>query len=165
MTAENNEGWTTTEVAAKALKVTPRTVRNYVEQGVLEGRKVKRGRARPLEIEIGSLKRLRAQMSITGNTEIPEGGYEEAERAEGVQGALLEIVADLKRVSAEAADARARLELTEQTESTLREEIEKERFARRAAQQRLATVEPEMLRLERELELERAKPWYRRLFG
>lgn len=160
ITAESEESWTTTEIAAKALRVTPRTIRNYVEQGVLDGRKVKRGRARPLEIEIGSLKRLRNQMMIPGDTKIPAGGYDSLGQAESVERALLEIVADLKRTTAEAAEYRTRLELTERAESTMRQDLEDAQSLLRQAQMCAA-------RLETELEHERskAKPWWSRLFN
>jgi hypothetical protein len=51
-----------------------------------------------------------------------------------------------------------RLELTERTESTLREDLERERSERREAQE-------EARRLREELEAERAKGFWSRLFG
>src|SRR5918998_5325462 len=36
-------GWTTTEVAARALAVSPRTVRRLIDRGELEGRKIREG--------------------------------------------------------------------------------------------------------------------------
>ncbi len=51
-----------------------------------------------------------------------------------------------------------RLELTERAESTLREDLERERSERREAQE-------EARRLREELEAERSKGFWRRLFG
>ena len=51
-----------------------------------------------------------------------------------------------------------RLELTERTESTLREDLERERSERREAQE-------EARRLRETLEAERSKGFWRRLFG
>jgi chromosome segregation ATPase len=64
----------------------------------------------------------------------------------------------LIRSSSEAADLRARLELTERTESSLREDLERVREERQRHQE-------EADRLRTELEAERSKDLWRRLFG
>lgn len=134
------EGWTTTEIAAKALRVTPRTIRNYVKQDTLEGRRVQRGRARPLEIDIASLKRLRDSMGIPADTDLAQGGYREPPSRED---AMATLALELANAAARAARAETRAELTERAESSLKAEIK---------------------RLRSELDEERNKPWWRRVF-
>jgi len=58
-----------------------------------------------------------------------------------------------------------RLELTERTESTMREDLERER-ARSEEERRRADVERERAEeLRRELEAERSRGFWRRIFG
>jgi hypothetical protein len=151
------EGWTTTEVAARALSITPRTVRRYIEQGRLTGRQVKRGRAKPWEVEIASLKALRNELVADGSLAAPAspdedieaGGYEEGGRPVA-ESAYVELARELAQASARAARAETRAELTVRAESSLKEELERER-ARSD-------------KLERELR-EARKGFWRRLFG
>jgi len=73
-----------------------------------------------------------------------------------------DIVRDLKseliHSTSEAADLRVRLELTERAESSLREDLERVRDQRQRHQE-------EAERLRGELEAERSKGFWRRLFG
>ena len=71
---------------------------------------------------------------------------------------IRELVTRLEARSAEAADARARLELAERTQSALRGELEGEREERRR-------MGEEAGRLREELEAERSKGFWRRQFG
>jgi hypothetical protein len=71
---------------------------------------------------------------------------------------IRELVARLEARSAEAADARARLELAERAQSALRGELEGEREERRR-------MGEEAGRLREELEAERSKGFWRRVFG
>lgn len=152
------EGWTTTEVAAAALGITPRRVKQLIVSGELYGRQVKRGRARPYEVGIASLKRVRDRRVALGQLEqsqatgeIPAGGYEGEGRAEGIERALVALVDDLRRLTARAARSETLLELTEQTESSLREELEETRRERDA--------------LRDALQSERSKSLWSRLFS
>ncbi len=63
--------------------------------------------------------------------------------------------------AAEVGDLRARLELTAQAESTLREALERERAAHERERERADRLEQE----NRELQEQARRPWYKRLFG
>ena len=69
-----------------------------------------------------------------------------------------DLTTDLIRRTAEAAELRTRLELTERTESSLREDLEREREERQRHQE-------EAQRLREELEAERSKGFWQRVFG
>ncbi len=71
---------------------------------------------------------------------------------------IRDLVTRLEARSAEAADARARLELNERAESTLRGELEREREERRRIQEVAS-------RLREELEAARSRRFWRRLLG
>src|SRR5215208_3101752 len=55
----SESGWTTTDKAARALGVSPRTVRRFIDRGELEGRKVTEGIVEAWEVSIDSLYTLR----------------------------------------------------------------------------------------------------------
>src|SRR5918994_7818899 len=61
-----NSGWTTTAAAAKALGVSPRTVRLYIEKGELEGRLEEGTDKRIWLVSIDSLNTLRAKRGTSG---------------------------------------------------------------------------------------------------
>ena len=120
-----SSGWVTTDVAAKALGVSPRTVRRYIDRGDLVGRVEEQGITKAWLVSIDSVQAHRNQRG--------HGGHDRGEAAEvtAVADSLAEVVdrmsARLEARTAEAADARARLELTEHAESTLREERDRVR--------------------------------------
>jgi hypothetical protein len=139
-------GWTTTAAAAKALNVSPRTIRLYIEKGELEGRLEEGTDKRIWLVSIDSLNTLRAKRGTSGI--VPD---ESPEIAETVPEAMRELALRLESRAAEAAELRTRLELTEKTQSTLEQE----------RNQLLERVE----KLETELEAERSKGFWQRLFG
>jgi hypothetical protein len=161
-------GWINTDVAAAALDVSPRTVRDYIAAGKLTARTEGSGVQKRHFVDIGSLqalledRRREAAASPRGRREdrdfvdaaIDAASSADASAAETIR----DLVTRLEARSAEAADARARLELTERAESTLRGELERER-AERARVQEVAG------RLREELEADRSKGFWRRLFG
>jgi hypothetical protein len=165
---EGGSGWINTEVAAAALDVSPRTVRDYIAAGKLAARTEGSGVQRRHMVDIGSLQALlddrrqdaaalprgRREDRASVDAAIDAAGSANASAAETIR----DLVARLEARSAEAADARARLELTERAESTLRGELERERAERRRAQE-------EANRMREELEAERSKGFWRRLFG
>ncbi len=165
---EGGSGWINTEVAAAALNVSPRTVRDYIAAGKLAARTEGSGVQRRHLVDIGSLqalldeRRRQAAASASSRREdrasvdaaIDAAGSADASAAETIR----DLVTRLEARSAEAADARARLELTERAESTLRGDLERERTER-------VRVQEEAGRLREELEAERSKGFWRWLFG
>ncbi len=149
----NHSGWTTTAAAAKALNVSPRTVRLYIERGELEGMLDTSTDKRVWLVSIDSLNTLRAKRGTPGI--VPD---ESPEIAESVPEAMHDLAVRLENRAAEAAELRTRLELTEQTQSTVEEE-------RKRLAENLRRVEEEAETLRKELEAERSKGFWQRLFG
>ena len=144
--SRQDSGWTTTAAAAKALNVSPRTIRLYIEKGELEGRLEEGTDKRIWLVSIDSLNTLRAKRGTSGI--VPD---ESPEIAETIPEAMRELALRLESRAAEAAELRTRLELTEKTQSTLEQE-------RNQLQERVE-------KLETELEAERSKGFWQRLFG
>src|ERR671910_498468 len=193
-------GWVNTDVAAEALGVSSRTVRNYILNGDLVGRKEREGINERYVVSVDSLYALRDRRNQEGKlpgkvrrtSRRPEStaeGTTELVRETAVD-MLRETLASLETHIAQNAELRARLELTERAESTLREELERERGQRGAdvererserlqAQERAEQLEQERARLEAEhrrggeeaaalrggVEGGRGKGFWRRLFG
>jgi septal ring factor EnvC (AmiA/AmiB activator) len=193
-------GWVNTDVAAEALGVSSRSVRNYILNGDLVARKEKEGINERYVVSVDSLYALRDRRKQQGK--LQRNFRQASRRTEHTSGSMTEIVretaADMLRETlaslethiAQNAELRARLELTEKAESTLRAELEREREQRRAdvererserlqAQERAEQLEQERSRLEaerrhaeeeaaairEELEAERGKGFWRRFFG
>jgi hypothetical protein len=165
-------GWTNTTVAGKALGVSPRTVLSYIKKGLLEGKAEGEGVKRTWYVRIDSLNTLRVQRLAEGN--IAESFHENSAEnvAEGIAEAMENISARLAEESARAAEFRVRFELTERAESTLREDLERERERADQEREKVEQLEQqsqqaqeEAQRLREELEAERSKGFWRRLFG
>jgi DNA-binding transcriptional MerR regulator len=144
--SRKDSGWTTTSAAARALNVSPRTIRLYIEKGELDGRLEEGTDKRIWLVSIDSLNTLRAKRGTSGI--VPD---ESPEIAETVPEAMRELAFRLESRAAEAAELRTRLELTEKTQSTLEQE-------RNQLRERVE-------KLETELEAERSKGFWQRLFG
>ena len=149
----NHSGWTTTQAAARALGVTPRTIRLYIERGELEGMLDTGTDKRIWLVSIDSLNTLRAKRGTVGI--VPD---ESPEIAESVPEAMHDLAVRLESRASEAAELRTRLELTERTQSTI--EDERNRLA-----ESLRQAEEEAERLRKELEAERSRGFWQRLFG
>jgi excisionase family DNA binding protein len=139
----------TTAQAARILKVTDRGVRKMIDRGELEARQDERGRHLiPQRAVHAMLEERRAvgegEVSSVEISRSAEEARELRERVEGLQ-------RELGRLE-------GRLELTERTESTMREE--RERLA-----QLLEEDRAERRRLQEELDTERSKGFWQRLFG
>jgi hypothetical protein len=141
-----DSGWTTTAAAAKALGISPRTVRLYLERGELEGKLESGTEKRIWLVSIDSVNTLRAKRGTVGI--VPD---DTPEIAETIPEAMHDLALRLENRAAEAAELRTRLELTTQTQSTVEEALAREQ--ERAEQ------------LQAELEAERSKGFWRRLFG
>jgi len=200
--AEGSSGWVNTDVAAEALGVSARSVRNYILNGSLVARKEKEGINKRYVVSVDSLYALRDRRKQEGKSQRnfhrasrrPEKSTEgstELVRETAVD-MLRETLASLETHIAQNAELLARLELTERAESTLREELERERRERLEAQGRTGSLEQERLetqqmvaqltqehaqleeehsrlqseaeRLRDELEAERSKGFWARLF-
>lgn len=156
-------GWVTTKVAAEALGVHPRTIRAYIEQGELEAKSEGEGVQKTYLVAIDSVYALRDRRGLPRQI---RGSSREKSMASDVTAADLtdvirDLTAELVSRSQEAAELRTRFELTARAESTLREQLERER--ERA--DRLEQAQEEANRLRTELEAERSKGFWRRLFG
>jgi excisionase family DNA binding protein len=139
----------TTAQAARILKVTDRGVRKMIDRGELEARQDERGRHLiPQRAVHAMLEERRAvgegEVSSVEISRSAEEARELRERVEGLQ-------RELGRLE-------GRLELTERTESTMREE--RERLERLLEEERT-----ERRRLQEELDTERSKGFWQRLFG
>jgi hypothetical protein len=148
-----DSGWTTTAAAAKALGVSPRTVRLYIERGELSGRLESGTDKRIWLVSIDSLNTLRARRGTVGTS--PEFSPEVAET---VPDAMRDLALRLESRAAEAAELRTRLELTAQTQSSVEEE-------RVRLEEELAKERERAEQLQAKLEAERSKGFWQRLFG
>jgi hypothetical protein len=203
---EGSSGWVNTDVAAEVLGVSSRSVRNYILDRALVARKETEGINERYLISLESLYALRdqrkSQGKISGNRRAssrPEAASENTAEAvkETAVDMLRETLAKLETHIAKnaelrvaSAELRARLELSERAEGTLREElegdrrrqkddVERERSGRLEAQERAerlaqqydqfgeehARVQEELREVREALEAERSKGFWRRLFG
>jgi hypothetical protein len=170
-TTAGGSGWVTTDVAAKALGVSPRTIRRFIDRGDLEGKLEEEGITKAWMVSIDSLHVLRERRNTEGHDrrEAAEVSATVDRAEDTLADVLRDLAGRLEARIAEATELRTRLEITEQAESSLREErdrlladIERERSERDHDRQ---WVEEEMQRLQAELEAERSKGFWRRLFG
>ena len=113
----NYSGWTTTAAAAKALNVSPRTIRLYIEKGDLEGKLEEGTDKRVWLVSIDSLNTLRARRGSSGIV-----AETSPDIAETVPEAMRDLALRLESRAADAAELRTRLELAEKTQSTIETE-------------------------------------------
>ena len=155
-----SSGWVTIKVAAEALGVDTGTVRTYVSRGDLEAKLEGEGVEKTYVVPIDSVYALRDRRGASRKT--PHSSREKSAgmggSAEDLADVIRELTSELISSSSEAADLRARLELTERTESSLCEDLERVREERQQHQE-------EADRLRKELEIERSKGFWPRLFG
>jgi hypothetical protein len=178
-------GWITTEVAARAVRVSPRTIRRYIDQGKLEAKPQGEGVRREWLVSVDSLHALRASRTASRTIEqdVSESGRN-IEYADSIADVLREMAARLESRAEEAAEFRVRLELTEQAASTVRAELEEERRRREEAERTVEDLRSQLAELEaRESDLSTGprdappegaggpqepveqRPWWRRLLG
>jgi excisionase family DNA binding protein len=134
----------TTGQAARILKVTDRGVRKMIDRGELEAHQDERGRHLIPQSAVHAMLEERRAEGVGEVSRSAEEARELRERVEGLQ-------RELGRLE-------GRLELTERTESTMREE--RERLAQLLEEERA-----ERRRLQEELDTERTKGFWQRLFG
>jgi excisionase family DNA binding protein len=143
---EPEESYTVPQ-AAKILRVTDRAVRKWLAEGTLEGEQDASGRWHVPQRAVHT--------RMEDRPPRPREDLSEAAGAPETAPEMLEIVRDLER---RLGRAEARAELTERTESTLREERDRLLQERQEAQE-------ETRRLREQLEAERSKGFWQRLFG
>ena len=129
-------GWVSTQQAARALGISPRTVRWHIDQGNLEAKPEGEGVKRAWLVSIDSLQALRDKRQAAG--ELPRGYRTPAESAdiaaESSGNAIRELADRLVEEAARASEFRVRLELSERAQSSLEEELNEERRRREAAE-------------------------------
>jgi excisionase family DNA binding protein len=138
----------TTVQAARILKVTDRGVRKMIDRGELEANQDERGRHLIPQRAVHAMLEER-------RTGVGESSTEETSRSAEEARELRERVEGLQR---ELGRLEGRLELTERTESTMREERER-------LQQLLGEERAERRRLQEQLDAERSRGFWQRLFG
>jgi vacuolar-type H+-ATPase subunit I/STV1 len=163
--AENagNSGWVTTSVAGKALGVTSRTVRNMINRGELVAKREGEGVETTYLVSISSLEDLRESRQYSGK--IPRKDHSITAVGEELAEVIDNLAARLEARTYAEADLRARLELTEQAQSTLEETLARERERADKEREERQQAQEEANRLREELEAEQSKGFWRRLFG
>jgi hypothetical protein len=144
-----NGGWVTTRQAARALNVMPRQVRNYIAAGDLEGRKEGKGVTERWLVSISSVEALRqkrhSEDKLPGQYHDVAGAAEDTGQSAGNTAELIrELAARLEDAQYELGRAESRLELTSQAESTLREDLARERERAEAERERADRLEAEL---------------------
>jgi hypothetical protein len=129
-------GWVSTQQAAKALGISPRTVRWHIEQGNLEAKTEGEGVKRTWLVSIDSIQAFRDTRQAAGS--VPRGYRAPAESAnitaDTPSNAIRVLAERLEDAAARAAEYRVRLELTEQATSSVQAELAEERRRREAAE-------------------------------
>jgi hypothetical protein len=156
---EGSSGWVNTDVAAEALGVSARSVRNYILDGALVARKEKEGINERYVVSVDSLHALRDQRKQEGKLQARRrrASRQSEATAEGAAELVKKTAVDMLRETltslemhmAQNADLRVRLELTERAGSTLREELERERQERLEAQRQAGSLEQERSETQR----------------
>ena len=134
--ATAHAGWVTTQVAARSLDISPRTVRWHIEQGHIEAKSQGEGVRRSWLVSIDSLQAFRDARKRQRQS--PEGFREEQQSADIAAqppGSPIRELADrLVEEASRASEFRVRLEISEKAESTLREDLAEERRRREEAE-------------------------------
>ena len=133
-----DSGWVTTDVAAKAVRVSPRTIRRYIDQRKLQAKPQGEGVRREWLVSVDSLHSLRASRTTEGDVPDVSPGVEPVDSLADV---VREMAARLESRAEEAAQLRVRLELTERAQSTL--EDERRQVVQELEQERRLRVEAE----------------------
>ena len=152
----SESGWITTEVAARAVRVSPRTIRRYIDQGKLEAKPQGEGVRREWLVSVDSLHALRASRTFVDvGSHVDRAGLADESAAnapDSIADVLRDMAARLERRAEEAAELRVRLELTEQAQSTLEDERRRAVEELAEARRRQEEIERERDELRRELE-------------
>jgi hypothetical protein len=129
-------GWVTTQVAARSLAISPRTVRWHIEQGHIEAKPQGEGVRRSWLVSIDSLQAFRDARQRQGQS---PGGFRETQKSADIAAQppgnpIRELADRLVEEASRASEFRVRLEISEKAASTLREELAEERRRREEAE-------------------------------
>src|SRR5215217_1095049 len=104
--ASGLSGWVTTDVAARAVRVSPRTIRRYIDRGELKAKVEGEGVERRWLVDVDSLHALRASRPESEDVRVVTGEEEGADRlADVIRG----LAARVEERTAEAVEMRIRL--------------------------------------------------------
>jgi DNA-binding transcriptional MerR regulator len=133
---EAPSGWTSTKQAAKALGVSPRTIRWHIEQGNLVAKPEGEGVRRSWLVSIDSVQAFRDSRQSAGEMPRSNRTFQEGSEiaAESLGNPIRTLADRLAEEAARAAEYRVRLELTEQAQSSLGEELVAEQLRREQAE-------------------------------
>jgi hypothetical protein len=161
-------GWVTTQVAARSLAISPRTVRWHIEQGHIEAKPQGEGVRRSWLVSIDSLQAFRDARQRQGQS---PGDFRETQKSADIAAQLpgnpiRELADRLVEEASRASEFRVRLEISEKAASTLREELAEERRRREEAERERNYLRQELYALREategsetvEGEPERAEP-------
>ena len=142
-------GWVTTQVAARSLAISPRTVRWHIEQGHIEAKPQGEGVKRSWLVSIESLQAFRDARQRQGQS---PGGFREAQKSADIAAqppgnAIRELADRLVEEASRASEFRVRLEISEKAASTLREELAEERRRREEAERERNDLRQELYAL------------------
>jgi regulator of replication initiation timing len=134
-------GWVTTEVAARAVRVSPRTIRRLIDRGELRAKAEGQGVERRWLVDVDSLYALRSSRPETRNRPGSVHGLDAAAGApDSVADVLRELAARVEERTTEAVEMRIRLELSEQAQSTIEEEARRLRQENERLRQELEAL-------------------------
>jgi chromosome segregation ATPase len=179
-------GWVTTQVAARSLDISPRTVRWHIEQGHIEAKPEGEGVRRSWLVSIDSLQAFRDARQRQRQS--PGGIREEQQNADiaaqPTGNPIRELADRLVEEASRAWEFRVRLEISEKAESTLREELADERRRREEAERERDDLRRELSALREpqespqtaeeqqgrgdvppEPQAATSRPWWRRIIG
>ena len=152
---QNRGGWVTTRQAAAALRLQPRQIRNLIAAGDLEANTEGEGVNRRYLVSIASVESLRSKRHEEGrlpgqDRDVAEGAVSSGQSEADATALARELAAELGEIRYELGRAEARLELTAQAESTVREALERERERADLERERADRLESELLAMRRE---------------
>jgi hypothetical protein len=148
----SESGWVATDVAARALRVSPRTIRRYIDQGRLEAKPEGEGVRREWLVSVDSIHALRATRTFEDTSPRTDRASDADFPADSIADVLREMAARLERRAEEAAELRVRLEITERAQSTLDEERQRALDELEETRRRLDEAERERDELRQALE-------------
>jgi hypothetical protein len=151
-------GWVTTQVAARSLAISPRTVRWHIEQGHIEAKPQGEGVRRSWLVSIDSLQAFRDARQRQGQS---PGGFREAQKSADIAAQppgnpIRELADRLVEEASRASEFRVRFEISEKAASTLREELAEERRRREEAERERNDLRQELYALREATEASEA---------